>query len=179
MVGNSHSDSFQLPRAPTEAPRHAVTQRAAVLQVECDEACMICLESARMSAAAVTGSIGSIFDVSMVGGGGHERSCRSQEGSIGRRGPLDIQSPSVCMRPRGGAPNNFPAGRLDCIPKGDRLSHLPPHCEHRDPALASFGSPYGSMTPRCRAAQTNAVGCRRSLLLHVAVLRPCRSWRKS
>ena len=72
-----------LKQAPTAA--HAMLSLS---EVPCCESSVMkawldCLESARMSAAAATGSIASIFDVSMVGRGRQERpSSREKEGGV-------------------------------------------------------------------------------------------------
>ena len=80
-----------MPRAPTAA--HAMLSLS---EVPCYESSVMkawlnCLESERVSAGAAIGSIASIFDVSMVGGGGHrgtrpDRSEPRGEGLLERRG---------------------------------------------------------------------------------------------
>ena len=65
-----------------------------------------CLESTRVSVAAATGSIGSIFDVSMVGGVGHRESAdRSQTRPSEKEGSRLVYKESFrAHRAAGGAP---------------------------------------------------------------------------
>ena len=79
-----------MPRAPTAA--HAMLSLS---EVPCYESSVMkawlnCLESERVSAGAAIGSIASIFDVSMVGGGGHRRPIGSKDAPGKRRGYVRI-----------------------------------------------------------------------------------------
>ena len=68
------------------------------------EAWLNCLESARTSAAAATGAIARIFDVSMVGGDGDARPIGASRG-VEERGVPCLSKGSFCAhRAAGGAP---------------------------------------------------------------------------
>ena len=106
-----------------------------------------CHESARMSAAAPTGSIGSIFDVSMARGG------RQREADSGRavEGPVEGSIDFRRRRQPGAAPpSNFAAEVNLWNPLGHPVPNLHQPWTTPRALLANVGTPYQSITPRPR-----------------------------
>ena len=102
-----------------------------------------CHESARMSAATATGSIGSIFDVSM-GRGGRQQEADSGRAVEGFRGCVPLRSSR--HRPWGGAPSNFCMGISEVNTSGHPVPNLHQPWTTARATLAKIGTPYQSIT---------------------------------